>query len=249
MDRIHCLKVALSGGRQHLEHVTLHREEGRFAFHDALLCLGSEDRAHRRPARGRYLNLFHVREALIAEEGARGLCRIRTLRRLHLHERLAVWLTGGNHLRLVCGLPPVGKGDLKRQVRLVKRRSAEESVSRILAVRQAVDRAQELFAIPPQRIEIHVLRFELLRARLGTLRTIAGVGVRRHPLGWAAFLVATARLLEHLEHLHRLTRIPANHHHVAVAELVRLRLVIPTVLQHQNAETLFRESGELCRRW
>ncbi len=126
-----------------------------------------------------------------------------------------------------------------------ERGAAHDALVRVVAVDQAVDRAQHRVLIAH---EVGASRRELLHLRLNLLDARERLGMRLEPVRNAFRL--PRRLVEpseRREHVGDARRIPVRARGVPRAERIGLQLELAAELQEEDAESLFRDLAERPR--
>ena len=136
-----------------------------------------------------------------------------------------------HRLGKVLRLPARGELELELQVRMVEDALAEESMTRVCSIYQAVD-VPEIRLFPDGRIRLR--RFG--RPCTGGLDAFGGRGMRGQPVRNAAAFLPRGRTLERGEDVGGFLRLVAGLGRVLEAQLVRFTLVVPAVLQEQQLE-------------
>ena len=145
----------------------------------------------------------------------------------------------------LCGvlrLPACGKIEAELERGMDERRLLEVALARIVAENDPVHATQERRALDAGACK----RLFRRGYAIGCFRhTVPGVGVRGEPCRRSARSASTTRALKRLEHLGHFIRVVADAGHVAKAQIVGLCLVVATVLEKEDAESLAGQVAHL----
>src|SRR6185503_13512245 len=170
---------------------------------------------------------------------ARGVARER-----HLHHAALVLRQAGGRGVRVLRLPAGRKAHLQPEHGVVEARALEPAVARVLAVDETAH-VVEVHALAHVQVRLpgHGPRREVARPHLA----LARIGVRAH-VARQRLPGAVGDALERAVGARDLARVVARAGGVAHAQLVRLRLVVARVLEHEQAQGLLRGAAVAAER-